>query len=126
LRRIISQSEWLVSASRLFPRFRRFLANSGALKQGLRIREGRAEHLLTNCTKFIGGTVIVRPMNMPVVQLQAVYDPFMKNYYRVMEIVFRVFKQPMTTITMLIANVGHRMNCLPMDSGMALKPGYCY
>ena len=32
-----------------------------------------------------------------------------------MEIVYRAFKQPNTvaTVTRLIANVGHRVNCLP-------------
>ena len=37
-----------------------------------------------------------------------------KDYYRMMEIVYRAFKQPnvVATITWLIANVGHRVNCV--------------
>ncbi len=52
---------------------------------------------------------------MTVEQLQAGYNRFTKDYYRMMEIVYRAFKQPnaVATITRLIANVGHRVNCLP-------------
>ncbi|MHB8908549.1 MAG: hypothetical protein ACYDAA_06680 [Syntrophales bacterium] len=41
---------------------------------------------------------------------------FTKDYYRMMEIVYRAFKQPnaVATITRLIANVGHRVNCVLM------------
>ena len=70
-------------------------------------------------TKYTGGTVIVRPMNMTVEQLQAGYNRFTKDYYRMMEIVYRAFRQPnaVATITRLIANVGHRVNCLPGRQG---------
>ena len=76
-------------------------------------REGRI--ICTDYTKYTGGTVIVRPKNMTAEQLQAGYDRFTKDYYRMMEIVYRAFKQPnaVATITGLIANVGHRMNCGP-------------
>lgn len=59
--------------------------------------------------------MIVRPKNMTVEQLQAGYNRFTKDYCRMMEIVYRVFKQPnaVATITRLIANVGHRLNCMP-------------
>lgn len=52
---------------------------------------------------------------MTVDQLQAGYNRFTKDYYRMMKIVYRAFKQPnaVATITGLIANVGHRMNCMP-------------
>jgi hypothetical protein len=52
---------------------------------------------------------------MTVEQLQAGYNRFTKDYCRMMEIVYRVFKQPnaVATITRLIANVGHRLNCMP-------------
>jgi len=51
---------------------------------------------------------------LTVEQLQAGYDRFTKDYYRMMEIVYRAFKQPnaVATITRLIANVGHRMNIM--------------
>jgi radical SAM superfamily enzyme YgiQ (UPF0313 family) len=76
-------------------------------------REGRI--ICTDYSKFTGGTVIVRPRNMTVEELQAGYNRFTKDYYRMMEIVYRAFKQPnaVATITRLIANVGHRMNGLP-------------
>jgi hypothetical protein len=51
---------------------------------------------------------------MSVEELQAGYNRFTKDCYRMMEIVYRkAFKQPnaVATITRLIANVGHRMNC---------------
>ena len=75
-------------------------------------REGRI--ICTDYSKYTGGTVIVRPKNMTVEQLQAGYNRFTKDYYRMMEIVYRAFKQPnaVATITRLIANVGHRMNCV--------------
>jgi hypothetical protein len=39
-------------------------------------------------SKYTGGTVIVRPKNMTVEQLQAgYYNRFTKDYYRLMEIV---------------------------------------
>ena len=73
-------------------------------------REGRI--ICTDYSKFTGGTVIVRPKNMTVEQLQAGYNRFTKDYYRMMEIVYRAFKQPnaVATITRLIANAGHRLN----------------
>jgi radical SAM superfamily enzyme YgiQ (UPF0313 family) len=76
-------------------------------------REGRI--ICTGYSKYTGGTVIVRPKNMTVEQLQAGYNRFTKDYYRMMEIVYRAFKQPnaVATITRLIANVGHRINCVP-------------
>jgi len=76
-------------------------------------REGRI--ICTDYTKYTGNTVIVRPKNMTVEQLQAGYNRFTKDYYRMMEIVYRAFKQPnaVATITRLIANVGHRVNCTP-------------
>jgi hypothetical protein len=76
-------------------------------------REGRI--ICTDYTKYSGGRVIVRPKNMTVEQLQAGYNRFTKDYYRMMEIVYRAFKQlnAVATITMLIANVRHRMNCEP-------------
>jgi hypothetical protein len=48
-------------------------------------------------------------------ELQAGYKRFTKDYYRMIEIVYRAFKQPnaVATITRLIANMGHRMNCMP-------------
>jgi hypothetical protein len=51
-------------------------------------------------------------MNMTIEQLRAGYNRFTKDYYRMMEIVYRAFKQPNTVakITRLIANVGHRIN----------------
>jgi hypothetical protein len=57
----------------------------------------------------------VKPKNMTVEQLQTGYNRFTKDYYRMMEIVYRAFKQPnaVATITRLIANVGHRVNSLP-------------
>jgi radical SAM superfamily enzyme YgiQ (UPF0313 family) len=75
-------------------------------------REGRI--ICTDYTKYTGGTVIVRPKNMTADQLQEGYNRFTKDYYRMMEIVYRAFKQPnaVATIARLIANVGHRMNCL--------------
>lgn len=75
--------------------------------------EGRI--ICTDYTQYTGGTVIARPKNMTVDQLQAGYNRFTKDYYRMMEIVFRAFKQPnaVATIARLIANVGHRMNCSP-------------
>ena len=77
-------------------------------------REGRI--ICTDYSKFTGGAVIVRPKNMTVEQLQAGYNRFTKDYYRMMEIVYRAFKQPnaVATITRLIANVGHRVNCILM------------
>jgi radical SAM superfamily enzyme YgiQ (UPF0313 family) len=74
--------------------------------------EGRI--ICTDYEKYTGGTVIVRPMNMTVEELQAGYNRFTKDYYRMMEIVYRAFKQPnaVATITRLIANVGHRIKCL--------------
>jgi len=76
-------------------------------------REGRI--ICTDYSKYTGGAVIVRPKNMTVEQLQAGYNRFTKDYYRMMEIVYRAFKQPnaVATITRLIANVGHRINCVP-------------
>jgi radical SAM superfamily enzyme YgiQ (UPF0313 family) len=76
-------------------------------------REGRI--ICTDYTKYTGGTVIVRPKNMTVDQLQAGYNQFTKDYYRMMEIVYRAFKQPnaVAIITRFIANVGHRINCSP-------------
>ena len=61
------------------------------------------------------GEVLVRQKNMTGEQLQAGYNRFTKDYYRMMEIVYRAFKQPnaVATITRLIANVGHRINCVP-------------
>lgn len=52
---------------------------------------------------------------MTVEQFQAGYNRFTKDYYRMMEIVYQAFKQPnaVATITRLIANVAHRVNCLP-------------
>jgi radical SAM superfamily enzyme YgiQ (UPF0313 family) len=75
-------------------------------------REGRI--ICTDYAKFTGGTVIVRPKNMTVEELQSGYNRFTKDYYRMMEIVYRAFKQPNTvaTITRLIANLGHMMNCM--------------
>jgi radical SAM superfamily enzyme YgiQ (UPF0313 family) len=77
--------------------------------------EGRI--ICTDCTKYTGGTVIVRPKNMTVEQLQAGYNRFTRDYYKIMEIVYRALKQPnaMATVTRLIANVGHRMNCSPRE-----------
>jgi radical SAM superfamily enzyme YgiQ (UPF0313 family) len=74
-------------------------------------REGRI--ICTDYTKYTGNTVIVRPKNMTVDQLQAGYNRFTKDYYRIMEIVYRALKQPnaVATITGLISKVGHRMNC---------------
>jgi len=71
--------------------------------------------ICTDYTKYTGGTVIVRPKNMTVEQLQTGYNRFTKDYYRMMEIVYRAFKQPnaVAKITGLISNVGHRMNCMP-------------
>ena len=76
-------------------------------------REGRI--ICTDYAKYTGGAVIVRPQNMTVEQLQAGYNRFTKDSYRMMEIVYRAFKQPnaVATITRLIANVGHRMNSQP-------------
>jgi len=75
--------------------------------------EGRI--ICTDYSKYTGGTVIVQPKNMTVEQLQAGYNRFTKDYYRMMEIVYRAFKQPnaVATITRLIANVGHRLHCVP-------------
>jgi len=58
--------------------------------------------------------VIVRPKNMTVEELQAGYNRFTKDFYRMMEIVYRAFKQPnaVVTLTRLIANVGHRVNSM--------------
>jgi hypothetical protein len=52
---------------------------------------------------------------MTVDQLQAGYNRFTNDYCRMMEIVYRAFKQPnaVATIARLIANVGHRINCSP-------------
>jgi len=38
-----------------------------------------------------------------------------RDYYKIMEIVYRAFKQPNTVakITGLISNVTHRLNCMP-------------
>jgi len=76
-------------------------------------KEGRI--ICTDYTKYTGNTVIVRPKNMTVEQLQAGYNRFTKDYYRMMEIVYRAFKQPnaVATIARLIANVGHRINSGP-------------
>ena len=78
-------------------------------------REGRI--ICTDYAKYTGSTVIVRPKNMTVEELQAGYNRFTKDYYRMMEIVYRAFRQPnaVATITRLIANVGHRLNCLPIQ-----------
>ena len=75
-------------------------------------REGRI--ICTDYTKYTGNTVIIRPKNMTADQLQAGYNRFTKDYYRMMEIVYRALKQPnaVATITRLITNVGHRMNCI--------------
>jgi hypothetical protein len=71
--------------------------------------------ICTDYSKYTGGTVIVRLMNMAVEQLQAGYNRFTKDYYRMMEIVYRAFKQPnaVATIARLIANVVHRVNYMP-------------
>jgi radical SAM superfamily enzyme YgiQ (UPF0313 family) len=76
-------------------------------------REGRI--ICTDYTKYTGGTVIVRPKNMTADQLQAGYNRFTKDYYRMMEIVYRAFNQPnaVATITGLISNVGHKINYRP-------------
>jgi radical SAM superfamily enzyme YgiQ (UPF0313 family) len=76
-------------------------------------REGRI--ICTDYSKYTGGTVTVRPKSMTAEELQAGYTRFTKDYYRMMEIVYRAFKQPnaVATITRLIANVGHRVNCVP-------------
>ena len=48
-------------------------------------------------------------------QLQAGYNRFTRDYYRIMEIVYRALNQPnaVATITGLISNVTHRLNCMP-------------
>ncbi|MDP2838856.1 MAG: radical SAM protein, partial [Syntrophales bacterium] len=76
-------------------------------------REGRI--ICTDYTKYTGGTVIVRPRNMTVEQLQAGYNRFTRDYYKIMEIVYKALKQPnaVAKITGLISNVGHRLNCNP-------------
>ena len=76
-------------------------------------REGRI--ICTDYTKYTGNKVIVRPKNMTVEQLQAGYNRFTRDYYRMMEIVYRAFKQPnaVATITGLISNVGHKLSCRP-------------
>jgi len=78
-------------------------------------REGRI--ICTDYSKYTGGAVIVRPKNMTVEQLQAGYNRFTKDYYRMMEIVYRAFKQSnaVATIARLIANIGHRVNCAMGD-----------
>ena len=75
--------------------------------------EGRI--ICTDYTKYTGGTVVVRPKNMTADQLQAGYNRFTRDYYKIMEIVYRALKQPnaVARITGLISNVGHRMNCSP-------------
>ena len=67
-----------------------------------KIAKGRI--ICTDYSKYTSGTVIVRPKNMTVEQLQAGYNRFTKDYYRMMEIVYRAFKQPnaVATITRLI------------------------
>jgi len=50
-------------------------------------REGRI--ICTDYSKYTGGSVIVRPKNMTVEELQAGYNRFTKDYYRIMEIVYR-------------------------------------
>jgi len=82
-------------------------------------REGRI--ICTDYSKYAGATVIVRPMNMTVEELQAGYNRFTKDHYRMMEIVYRAFKQPnaVATITRLIAHVGHRVSSLSGRQGKA-------
>jgi len=76
-------------------------------------KEGRI--ICTDYTKYTGNTVIIRPKNMTADQLQAGYNRFTRDYYRIMEIVYRALKQPnaMAKITGLISNVGHRVNYSP-------------
>jgi radical SAM superfamily enzyme YgiQ (UPF0313 family) len=76
-------------------------------------KEGRI--ICTDYTKYTGNTVIIRPKNMTADQLQAGYNRFTRDYYKIMEIVYRALKQPnaVATITGLISNVGHRINCSP-------------
>ncbi|MBU4582065.1 MAG: B12-binding domain-containing radical SAM protein [Proteobacteria bacterium] len=71
--------------------------------------------ICTDYTKYTGNTVIIKPKNMTAEQLQAGYNRFTRDYYKMMEIVYRVFKQPnaVAAITRLIANVTHRINCSP-------------
>jgi len=58
---------------------------------------------------------------MTVEELQAGYNRFTKDHYRMMEIVYRAFKQPnaVATITRLIAHVGHRVSSLSGRQGKA-------
>jgi radical SAM superfamily enzyme YgiQ (UPF0313 family) len=76
-------------------------------------KEGRI--ICTDYTKYTGNTVIIRPKNMTADQLQASYNRFTRDYYKIMEIVYRAFKQPnaVAKITGLISNVTHRLNCGP-------------
>ena len=76
-------------------------------------REGRI--ICTDYTKYTGNTVIIRPKNMTAEQLQAGYNRFTRDYYKIMEIVYRALKQPnaVAKITGLISNVTHRLNCSP-------------
>ena len=55
-------------------------------------REGRI--ICTDYTKYTGNTVIIRPKNMTADQLQAGYNRFTRDYYKIMEIVYRALKQP--------------------------------
>jgi hypothetical protein len=76
-----------------------------------RLKEG----ICTDYTEYTGYTVIIRPKNMTVDQLQAGYNRFTRDYYKIMEIVYRALKQPnaVAKITGLISNVAHRLNCIP-------------
>ena len=76
-------------------------------------KEGRI--ICTDYTKYTGNTVIIRPKNMTADQLQAGYNRFTRDYYKIMEIIYRALKQPnaVAKITGLISNVTHRLNCSP-------------
>ena len=52
-------------------------------------------------TKYTGKKVIIRPKNMTANQLQAGYNRFTRDYYRIMEIVYRAFKQPNAVATII-------------------------
>ena len=76
-------------------------------------REGRI--ICSDYTKYTGNAVIIRPKNMTADQLQAGYNRFTRDYYKIMEIVYRTLKQTnaVARITGLISNVTHRLNCSP-------------
>ena len=76
-------------------------------------KEGRI--ICTDYTKYTGNTVIIRPKNMTADQLQAGYNRFTRDYYKIMEIIYRALKQPnaLAKITGLISNVAHRLNYSP-------------